>query len=573
MPEDTLYLGELPNGIVGTFYDESLSFRMPKTTTPVNEIDPSIPTGLTIDQITILSLSNLPPGISWEANQTTYDPSVETDGCFNFSGTPFQAGVYLIEVTVEATILVFSQEAVFYIEMVVDPSISITEGFTMLNNTGCGEVTVSFQNNIPSNGDDGFSYDWDFGNGNGSIDENPGDQTYSQPGTYIVNYQAQIDTVGYILTRAVITGTTCNDIPTAPEWSQNPDIHIEIRDPLGNLIYDSEIAWNTAPPIEYFPNIELMDGNYEIKAVDEDSGINGSDDICGIVTFNKLSNGPIITGDFNMHLDIIHPVEIIQSSDTVWVYETPDTPTITDIGATSLCEGEMAVLSSSYDDGNQWLLDGNPIIDAIDPEFEASQSGSYSVVYTNEFGCSAESDALEIEFNVLPEVPYYGNTNNLLSLSESITYPVDFTFQWYQNNILLVGETDPFYCAGEDGEYMLEVTDPTSGCINTYVGTIVFDPEVECFVGTKDLVENWNLEIFPNPVFDVLNISFNAQNSNDSEVSVFDLFGRRLYSNHLTQNGNYTVKTTFDLNNLIPGMYLLEIKSGDQQITQKFVKK
>ncbi len=571
MAEDTIYLGALPNGTVGVYYDNDVSFRMPKTTTPVNEVDPDIPTGLTINQIDILGLSNLPSGLSWESNQTSYNPAVETDGCFNFNGTPFQAGTYLIEVTVEATILVFTQQAVFYMEITIDPSLSVTEGFTMLNNTGCGEVTVSFQNNIPSNGEDGFSYNWDFGNGNSSLDENPQDQTYSQPGFYVVNYEAEIDTVGYILTRAVITASGCNDIPTAPDWSTNPDIHIEIRDPSGILIYDSEIAWNTAAPIEYFPNIKLLSGNYELKAVDEDSGINGSDDICGIVTFNQLSNGPLITGNFNMHFDIIHPIEVVESSDTVWVFEIPDTPVISNISATSFCEGEMTVLSSSYNEGNQWLRDGVALVDETEVDLEVTESGVYSVVFTNAMGCSAVSEEVSIEFSSLPEEPEYFNENNLLSLLESISYPAGYTFQWYQDNNLLTGETEPFYCAMEDGEYMLEVTDPSTGCINTFVQAIVFNPEAECFVNTEDLASNWNLQIFPNPVSEELNVHFELQEAKSFTLSVYDLLGRRHYFQSVDQRFGTFNQFKIDVIDLVSGMYLLEIKSEDQRLTHKFV--
>ena len=42
----------------------------------------------------------------------------------------------------------------------------------------------------------------------------------------------------------------------------------------------------------------------------------------------------------------------------------------------------------------------------------------------------------------------------------------------YQNNAPLrlpgYGETEAFYCALEDGDYSLEVTDPTTGCTNIY---------------------------------------------------------------------------------------------------------
>src|SRR5690606_24759329 len=332
------------------------------------------------------SLSNLPPGLSWEADQTNYDPSVNTDGCFKFCGTPLQPGLYIIEVTVEATVIIITQTATFHMELLIEPATSVTEGFSMINPSGCGEVTVSFENNIPSNGNPGFSYFWDFGNGVTSLDENPQDQTYSQPGMYVVDYNATIDTVGYVLTKVVVAYVTCDDIPTAPDWSFKPDLHIEIRNPSGVLIYNSATVWNTDTPVDYFPNITLADGNYELKVIDTDSGINGADDICGLVTFNKLSNGIISGGDFIGLLEIIHPVETVHSTDTVWVYENPEAPEIIAESATDFCEGGFVVLNSSYAEGNQWLKDGVELPGENEAYLEVLESGDYSVVHTNEFG-------------------------------------------------------------------------------------------------------------------------------------------------------------------------------------------
>jgi len=35
LPEDTIYLGNAPDGMVSFYYDEDISFRLPKTTDPV----------------------------------------------------------------------------------------------------------------------------------------------------------------------------------------------------------------------------------------------------------------------------------------------------------------------------------------------------------------------------------------------------------------------------------------------------------------------------------------------------------------------------------------------------------
>ena len=77
LPSDTIYLGNAPDGIAGEPYDGDLSFRMPKTTDPVHDIDPSTPAGLNIGNITIIALLNVPPGLSWEPSQFNFDPDNE----------------------------------------------------------------------------------------------------------------------------------------------------------------------------------------------------------------------------------------------------------------------------------------------------------------------------------------------------------------------------------------------------------------------------------------------------------------------------------------------------------------
>ena len=53
-PADTIYLPLLPDGVQGTPYDENVSFRLPKTTTPVNAVDSTTPPGLTISKFEII---------------------------------------------------------------------------------------------------------------------------------------------------------------------------------------------------------------------------------------------------------------------------------------------------------------------------------------------------------------------------------------------------------------------------------------------------------------------------------------------------------------------------------------
>lgn len=573
LPEDTLFLGAIPDGMANAYYDQDVSFRMPKTSTPVSQNDPDVPSGLNIAEITIVGISNLPPGLSWEANASSYSPQDETDGCLKFCGTPLVPGLYVMEVTIEAVVFIVTEEVTFDMEVYIAPAMSNNDGFSLVNNSGCGMVTTSFENNVVSNGNAGYRYNWDFGNGNSSLDENPSDQTYDTPGTYIVNYQATIDTTGYILTRVGVIDVDCSDIPTGPVFSNKPDLQVEIEDPSGVRIYESERIDNVDGPVDYFPNILIESGTYRLKVIDEDSGINGGDDTCIDINFNLLSNGTITGNGFELELDIFNPIDTISTTDTITVYAIPDAPVLVNLLEDEFCDGSTTTLTSSYLEGNQWFFEGEAIVGATADSFEVLESGMYQVQYTSVEGCTAISEAITITINELPEIPTYSNTNNLLTLASTIVYDPEFTLQWYQDGELLIGETTTEFCALEDGEYTLEVTDPTTGCTNVFTQTIDHDGSLDCFTSAEDLVLAFDLSIFPNPVNDWINISLSTKETMTLGVKIYDIMGRVFYHNPVQQEVYGTTQLSpISVENLAPGMYFIELRLGEETMVQKFIR-
>ena len=59
MPDDTVFLSEIEAGFENIYFDKDLSFRLPKTTTPVFAIDSTTPPGINISKFKITGLSNL----------------------------------------------------------------------------------------------------------------------------------------------------------------------------------------------------------------------------------------------------------------------------------------------------------------------------------------------------------------------------------------------------------------------------------------------------------------------------------------------------------------------------------
>jgi trimeric autotransporter adhesin len=83
-------------------------------------------------------------------------------------------------------------------------------------------------------------------------------------------------------------------------------------------------------------------------------------------------------------------------------------------------------------------------------------------------------------------------------------------------------------------------------------------------LATTSAVEDATLNIYPNPVEDLLNVSF-AQSSSSS-FRILNLVGQEVKKGNITQDA-------INVSNLENGMYIFEVNNGDQTITKKFVKK
>lgn len=568
IPQDTIYLDSIPPATVGVYYEEVVSFRMPKTTDPVAVLDPSIPAGIDINNVTIDALVNIPLGLTWEANQDSYNPGENPDGCITICGTPIVPGDYQVDVTVSATVLIITQSTSFPSYMTVRPATITTDGFALTNNTGCGEVEVSFENKVPSNGNDGFSYVWSFGNGMTSNMENPPNQVYDEPGTYEVTYNATVDTVGHILSRITVTAVGCSDVNIPFFNSPEPDLIVRVFDAAGTEIYRNDPLQDTPPPIVADPGLVLEEGsNYSIEVWDEDSGIDGSDELCGTINFNTQSNGSFTSGDLSLEIIIINPITEVTSIGEVTVYAIPEMPVFQDANDLVLCEGETANFEvTNYTEGLVWYQDSVALMEETMATFSTQFPGVYWVEYTDQFGCAATSTPITVSILNAPEPILFTNVNNELTLFNPEDINDDITIEWYFNGEQL-DWVDPIdYCVTESGIYALVTTDNNTGCTSMFANDVIFNPDYNCGIGVGvDDLATTHIEVYPNPTSN--NITINSA-ENITSVRVWDASGRAM----VTYTANNTSNFVMDLSALQSGLYLLEIANEETITWSRVVK-
>ncbi|PSR15371.1 MAG: hypothetical protein DA408_03315 [Bacteroidetes bacterium] len=552
LPADTIFLGTAPAGEASRYYDEDLSFRLPKSTTPVNATDPSIPAGLNIDEITILAVAGLPPGLSWEASQLIFPVQEETDGCVKFCGTPLLPGLYTIEVVIEARISFITTQTAIAFPLLIEPAQSIGEGFTLVNSTGCGTVTASFINNIPSGGNPGFSYLWFFGNGNATTAENPEDQTFSSPGEYAVNYEAIVDTAGFFMTQVVISQTPCTDLLT------RPDLKFDLFGPDGEYVFTAPIVSNATLPITYQVFIPIEEGNYELHVIDDDGGIDGADDLCGIINFNRTLSGPLSAGDLLVDITLIHPVDTIRTVDTITVYEIPAQPSLVIETEAPYCAGTTLQLAASYADGLTWYQDSMLVVAATGPNLTVDQAGSYWVTYTSPAGCQATAAPVTVAFSPNPSPFTLSQNGNLLRMTDEGNLPQDFSFNWLYAGEPIPAATSLLLCAEAAGNYTLIILDNNTGCSALATIAAEYDPNLACSTPVEDPIESETWRLYPNPVQNFLYVDGPALKP--ITLVLYDAFGRIVAQQMLLPDN-----ARLELGFLPAGMYFYQLQAASGQ--------
>lgn len=92
--------------------------------------------------------------------------------------------------------------------------------------------------------------------------------------------------------------------------------------------------------------------------------------------------------------------------------------------------------------------------------------------------------------------------------------------------------------------------------------------QTESVAGTNN--KTASIKVYPNPATESIFVEAQGLNPGAGSISVTDLAGKQLIDRNLQSGGN--INTSIDIRSLSPGIYLLNIKTGEQAKTMKFVK-
>jgi hypothetical protein len=234
--------------------------------------------------------------------------------------------------------------------------------------------------------------------------------------------------------------------------------------------------------------------------------------------------------------------------------------TLPTVSASSLtaCSGDTVTLTSSPADSYTWSTGQTT------QSISISATTTASVTTTNSNACNGYgmSQATTVTFTSTPTAAGAFTTNgNVVSFTNTSTGAASYSWDFGdQSNSSAIA---PSHAYIGNGVYVVTLTAINGACTDV----ITFD--VIMSVGIDELTGLSNVNIYPNPANDLLNIDYNKNGDDVVEISIIDQFGRVITSiNGLSNGFNHN---TIDVSNLQSAVYFVRFTTNGFSKSERLV--
>jgi Esterase-like activity of phytase/Secretion system C-terminal sorting domain len=250
---------------------------------------------------------------------------------------------------------------------------------------------------------------------------------------------------------------------------------------------------------------------------------------------------------------VTHAINVCDGFDALTLTVNP-APSVSLGDNQTICEGESATLTAGAGFSSYAWSTG-----ATGQSIQVTQTGTYSVVVSNSFGCT-NLDAATVFVNPAPDVDLGPDT----IVYEPNSYVLDAGAGFNQTYLWSNGATSQTITAAANGTYSVVVTS-ASGCTSTDEVTVSIEPNA-----VSDKLLSGKLNLFPNPTSGWVNLAFSEFETGAYNIGVYDVTGRLLLSQNLDiQVASQTAQ--LDLNHFPKGAYLVKIGSEKGMMARRVV--
>jgi PKD repeat protein len=401
------------------------------------------------------------------------------------------------------------------------PTVCLGQETTLTNLTDTYELDIA-------------SWTWDYGDGKGSILQEPPPHGYINPGSYQVGlYVAATNGCAGSMVKTVSVGA----IPSASLSANAPLSFCQ-----GQSV-TLEVPFNENHSYQW-----------------RDNGVN----ITGATSHSYIATR---TGTFSAQ--VVNPVgqcHASSASTSVTVYDLPPKPTIAEAtNTTNFCPGTpvtLQVTNPSQQYTYVWKRSGVEVVGVHQPSYSGPlAAGDYSVVAVDGI-CRSESSILTLTTKPTPAKPaIYARGPNVWILgcsNETAT-----AYRWYHNDALIPGANTYTYVANQQlGNYFVRVNEggecwTASDVINIPTGTIV---------GIDISLNPTEVAIFPNPSGGLFYVRLGEGLMGRVRVRVTNTLGQVVLAQE-----HSAPAFTLDLSSAPKGVYLCRIEVEGGSVVRRLV--
>jgi hypothetical protein len=316
----------------------------------------------------------------------------------------------------------------------------------------------------------------------------------------------------------------------------------------------SKTATGSVPQAFRYSNCYVSNPAPAIPTVSQNGNILSS---TTAVTYQWYKNGDLISGaisqTYNATQSGVYVVRITDSNGCVYQYSpgfrfTPSSTLAASTTASpmAVCAGSGTQLNASASGGsgsNSYSWSSNPAgfsSAAQNPTVSPTITTTYTVTVSD--GSSTATSSVTVSVNSLPTTPIITQNGSTLSSSAGTSY------RWFFDGQEIIGATQQTYEPSTNGNYQVEVTDQ-NGCASLWSDLFPFFE-----TGVAEVAEHTSIYLFPNPTNALIHIGGLNGATENFEVTVIDLVGRKILS--------VANQKTIDLTTFENGIYQVLIKTN-----------
>lgn len=265
-------------------------------------------------------------------------------------------------------------------------------------------------------------------------------------------------------------------------------------------------------------------------------------------------------------------------SQTINVQVSDLTAKITPEGSSTICPGKPVQLTANTGIGQlyQWQRDGKNIPGATGATLIPIEAGNYSVAITYK-NCTAVSKPTQL-LSTLQQPTISTNSGTIIPPNGSIRLTTNtgegMTYRWFMNGEVIETATGPRLTAVLAGKYRVEITQKDCSVSSKVLELTSVPYPTNSPIKTSPpeiLIVRENLQIYPNPVENILTIAYESDNTYNLDAQIITLDGIVLSGKLLYDNGSVFLNQ-FDVSILPSGRYFIRVSDGRRAISKPFVK-